>query len=165
MQQGLPLFFRRLPKTLFQASLTNSSSEVSMYSIIKEILKKTSDLKLKLRVASKNMCIYLAHQSIIGPEIMANITLESLDTMLESNNKTAKKSKNEDATSSLCNSTMWTSLLTLLTEYQKQAKLADTVEGEYTKQFMKIVNKSLQHHTPAVRKEAEHLFIEMYKQR
>lgn len=165
MQQGLPLFFRRLPKTLFQASLTNSGSEVSMYSIIKEILKKTSDLKLKLRVASKNMCIYLAHQSIIGPEIMANITLESLDTMLESNNKTAKKSKNEDATSSLCNSTMWTSLLTLLTEYQKQAKLADTVEGEYTKQFMKIVNKSLQHHTPAVRKEAEHLFIEMYKQR
>jgi hypothetical protein len=166
MQQGLPLFFRRIPKSVFQASLAIKQEQVdcSLYTIIKEILKKTSDLKLKLRVASKNICIYLAHQSTIGPEQMANITIESLQGMIDTNKKSSKsKSKSEDATSSLCNSTMWSSCLSLLTEYQKQAKLASTAEDEFTCIFIKIVNSSLQHHTPAVRKEAEILFIEIYK--
>lgn len=47
MQQGLPIFFRKLAKSEFK----NPNFET----IIREILKKTSDLKLKLRVASKNM--------------------------------------------------------------------------------------------------------------
>ena len=58
---------------------------------------------------------------------------------------------------------MWTSFLSLLIEYQKQAKVARILDEGYTQQFMMIINASLKHHTPGVRKEAEKLFIEMYK--
>lgn len=165
MQQGLPLFFRRLSKNEF----SNSSFDT----IIREILNKTSDLKLKLRVASKNMWIYLAHQSTIGPEKMADITIEALKKMYKvpepklAQSKTARikveEKKNEDAETNLCNSTMWSSCLSLLVEYQRQAKMAKSSDDKYTKDFMEIVNESLRHHTPAVRKEAELLFIELYK--
>ena len=165
MQQGLPLFFRRLSKNEF----SNSSFDT----IIREILNKTSDLKLKLRVASKNMWIYLAHQSTIGPEKMAEITIEALKKMYKvpepklAQSKTARikveEKKNEDAETNLCNSTMWSSCLSLLVEYQRQAKMAKSSDDKYTKDFMEIVNESLRHHTPAVRKEAELLFIELYK--
>ena len=165
MQQGLPLFFRKLSKSEF----TNSSFD----SIIREILNKTSDLKLKLRVASKNMWIYLAHQSTIGPEKMTDITIEALKKMykpVETKSVLTKvlkaktdESKNDDAEANLWNSTMWSSCLSLLVEYQKQAKLAKTSDDKYTKEFMEIVNESLRHHTPSVRKEAELLFIELYK--
>jgi hypothetical protein len=37
------------------------------------------------------------------------------------------------------------------------------VDDEFTKSFMAIINVSLQHHTPSVRKEAENLFIELYR--
>lgn len=165
MQQGLPLFFRRLSKNEF----LNSSFDT----IIREILYKTSDLKLKLRVASKNMCIYLAHQSTIGPEKMADITIEALKKMFKSSEPKQAKSKtsrpkleetkNEDAETNLSNSTMWSSCLSLLVEYQRQAKMAKTSDDKYTKDYMEIVNESLRHHTPSVRKEAEQLFIELYK--
>jgi ankyrin repeat protein len=175
MQQGLPMFFRKLPKATFKVSTESvapksgeDSQEIGLGGIIKEILKKTSDLKLKLRVASKNMCIYLAHQSTIGPEQMANVTIEALQKVTALSDKGTSKSssvnsKSDDATSSLCNSTMWTSCISLLTEYQKQAKLAKTADDSFTKTFMGIVNASLKHHTPSVRKEAEVLFIELYR--
>ena len=167
MQKGLPIFFRRLTKHELNSSLLDS--------IIREILRKTSELKLKLRVASKNMCIYLSHQSPIGPEKMTNLTIEALEQMIEINDKgnnSGKKSKNKpgsamidqnEAQSSLCNSTMWTSCVSLLIEYQRQAKLASKVNDAFTEKFMYIINCSLRHHTPAVRKEAELLFIELYK--
>ena len=172
MQQGLPMFFRKWPKSLFSSEESKGEeSIIDLGTIIREIIKKTSDLKLKLRVASKNMCIYLSHQSTVGPERMANITIEALQKMTSSPDKSKKSkapasgsdSKNQDATSSLCNSTMWTSCLALLIEYQKQAKLAQVVDDEYTQIFMKNINSSLKHHTPGVRKEAENFFIELYK--
>lgn len=163
IQQVLPLFSRRLPKTEFN----NPTFE----NIIKEILKKTSDLKLKVRVASKNMCIYLAHQPTIGAEKMADLTIEALKKMYEvpetkmnkSKTKFNQEKKADDAETSLCNSTMWSCCLSLLNDFQKQASLAKSADDDYTEQFMDIVNVSLRHHTPAVRKEAELLFIELYK--
>ena len=131
MQHGLPMFFRRCPKSMFKMTQSDDSTQdVSLYTIIREIIRKTSDLKLKLREASKNMCIYLAHQSTIGPEHMVSITIEALKKMTDTSAKpkvskesaTITDSKHQDATSNLCNSTMWTSCISLLCEYQKQAK-------------------------------------------
>lgn len=165
MQHGLPLFFRKISKHEF--------NRTGLDNIIREILKKTSDLKMKLRVASKNMCIYLSHQSPIGPEKMADHTLDFLTGMIEKssldlNSKPVKASsiavtKPDEVESSLCNSTMWTSCVSLLIEYQRQASLAATSTSDYTAKFMHIINCSLRHHTPSVRKEAELLFIELYK--
>lgn len=104
---------------------------------------------------------------------MADITIEALKKMYKvpepklAQSKTARikveEKKNEDAETNLCNSTMWSSCLSLLVEYQRQAKMAKSSDDKYTKDFMEIVNESLRHHTPAVRKEAELLFIELYK--
>lgn len=41
--------------------------------------------------------------------------------------------------------------------------MAKNADDDYTKTFLKIINASLKHHTPAVRKEAENFFIELYK--
>ena len=123
MQKGLPIFFRKLTKHELNSSLLDN--------IIREILRKTNELKLKLRVASKNMCIYLSHQSPIGPEKMTNLTIEAIKQIIEihdKGNNSRKKSKNKQASamidqneaqSSLCNSTMWKSCVSLLIEYQK----------------------------------------------
>ena len=105
MQQGLPMFFRKLPKTMFKVTTDSSAKvgetpDINLGTIIKEILKKTSDLKLKLRVASKNMCIYLSHQSTIGPEQMASVTIDALQNM-SSSSQSSGATKSEDATSSL----------------------------------------------------------------
>ena len=47
--------------------------------MIKTILKKTSDLKSKIREASINFCLYLSHQSPIGPETMIREVLDELN--------------------------------------------------------------------------------------
>lgn len=164
IQQGLPLFTRRLPRVEFN----NATFE----NIIKEILKKTSDLKLKIRDASKNIWIYLSHQPSIGAEKLADLTIEALKKMYEPPEQRMSKTKSkfiiedkksDDAETSLWNSTMWSWCLSLLNDFQKQAQLAKVCDDDYTVQFMDIINASLRHHTPAVRKEAELLFIELYK--
>ena len=75
------------------------------------------------------MCIYLSHQSPIGPEKITNLKIEALEQMIEiidKGNNSWKKSKDKQASammekneaqSSLCNSTMWTSCVSLLIEY------------------------------------------------
>lgn len=88
MQVGLPMFFRKCPKSIFNTSISeDESTPLNLTTIIKNILRKTSDLKIKLRVASKNMCIYLSHQSTVGPERMTDITVEALQKMTEGGDK------------------------------------------------------------------------------
>ena len=118
------------------------------------------------------MWIYLSHQSVIGPYKMANLTIDALKKMYELSEPKQDKikykfkieePKKEDAETNLWNSTMWTSCLSLLIEFQKQTKLVNSMKDEYLNTYMEIVNASLKHHTPAVRKEAELLYIELYK--
>jgi hypothetical protein len=40
--------------------------------------------------------------------------------------------------------------------------MANSIENKYTKDFMKLINVSLSHHSPSVRKEAENFFISLY---
>jgi hypothetical protein len=74
--------------------------------LIISILKKTADLKVKVREASINICIYLSHQPSIGPEMLTTIVIEEIEKI---NNGGSK-----DAAGNLGNSTMWVSLLQLL---------------------------------------------------
>lgn len=43
-----------------------------MMHIIREIIRKCTDMKQKIREASTNFCLYLSHQSPVGPEYMVD---------------------------------------------------------------------------------------------
>jgi hypothetical protein len=61
IQRSLPIFFRGLSQNVIQRNILP---------VIETILKKTADLKVKVREASFNMLLFLSHQSPIGPEFM-----------------------------------------------------------------------------------------------
>lgn len=46
------------------------------------IKKLTSDLKAKVREVAIDFCLYLSHQSPIGPEVMVNQVLAELESVL-----------------------------------------------------------------------------------
>ena len=65
-QKALPTFFRYiLPMTL----------RAEMMHIIREIIRKRTDMKQKIREASINFSLYLSHQSPVGPEYMVDQVL------------------------------------------------------------------------------------------
>ena len=53
-----------------------------MIPLVKHTIGKTSDLKAKVREASINFCLYLSHQSPIGPEVMINQVIDELKRAL-----------------------------------------------------------------------------------
>lgn len=59
--------------------------------IIREIIRKCTDMKQKIREASINFCLYLSHQSPVGPEYMVDQVLQELDFV--QNEKNLPKSK------------------------------------------------------------------------
>lgn len=71
-QKALPTFFRYIQPHQIKADLA---------AIIREILRKTTDMKQKIREASINFCLYLSHQSPVGPEFMVNGVLAELDAV------------------------------------------------------------------------------------
>jgi hypothetical protein len=52
IQRALPVFFRNVKPEMLKPSLLP---------LVSSILKKTSDLKQKIREASINFCLYLSH--------------------------------------------------------------------------------------------------------
>lgn len=46
-----------------------------MMHIIREIIRKCTDMKQKIREASINFSLYLSHQSPVGPEYMVDQVL------------------------------------------------------------------------------------------
>lgn len=63
VQMTLPIYFRYLQPDQIKAELVP---------LVKNTISKTSDLKAKVREASINFCLYLSHQSPIGPLVMIN---------------------------------------------------------------------------------------------
>jgi hypothetical protein len=53
--------------------------------LVSQIIKKSSDLKVKVREAAINFCLYLSHQSPIGPEAMVIAVLSELEQVLSQN--------------------------------------------------------------------------------
>jgi hypothetical protein len=60
-QKALPTFFRYIQPPTIRTEIMH---------LIREILRKCSDLKQKIRESSINFCLYLSHQSPVGPEYM-----------------------------------------------------------------------------------------------
>lgn len=50
--------------------------------VVSDLIKKTTDLKAKIREVSIEFCLYLSHQSPIGPEVMVNQVLTELELVL-----------------------------------------------------------------------------------
>lgn len=69
LQQALPTFFRYLKPDEIKKELTP---------IISEVLRKTADMKQKIRESASNFCLYLSHQSPVGPEFMIQQVLKEL---------------------------------------------------------------------------------------
>ena len=50
--------------------------------VVSTLIKKTTDLKAKVREVVSDFCLYLSHQSPIGPEVMVNQVLTELELIL-----------------------------------------------------------------------------------
>ena len=72
-QKALPIYFRYLQPDHIKEELIP---------LVKNTIGKTSDLKAKVREASINFCLYLSHQSPIGPEVMINQVIDELKRAL-----------------------------------------------------------------------------------
>jgi hypothetical protein len=81
--------------------------------VVVEILKKTGDMKQKIREATINFCLYLSHQSPVGPEFMVQQVIIELDKIL-----IEREEKDTSVAQSFGNSQMITSCLGLLNAYQ-----------------------------------------------
>jgi hypothetical protein len=53
--------------------------------VVSNLIKKTTDLKAKVREVAIDFCLYLSHQSPIGPEVMVNQVLSELEVVLSEN--------------------------------------------------------------------------------
>jgi len=86
---------------------------------VREVLKKSSDLKVKVREASVKMCQWLGHQSPVGPELMATTILDELEQIIKryQESHSGKSSKSKDSAQALGNSNMWTTCLSLLSDF------------------------------------------------
>ena len=69
-QKALPTFFRYIQPDNLRTEIMH---------LIREILRKCTDLKQKIRESSINFCLYLSHQSPVGPEYMVDQVLQELD--------------------------------------------------------------------------------------
>ena len=179
IQKALPIYFRYLQPQQIQNDLIPT---------VKMILTKTSDLKSKVREASINFCLYLSHQSPIGPATMIKEVLNEL-TSVQSENANAPKTPHANAgrnrsptknsskanekpttaggtnlqvSTTFGNSHLIASCIMLLTQFQQQAGLINSMTSQFFVDYMMNINKALRHSNPQVRKQAENLFKILY---
>lgn len=84
-QTVLPTYFRYIKPQVIQEDIRV---------IIKGVLRKTADMKQKIRESSLNFCLYLSHQSPVGPEYMINSVLEELDEVLNEKSEAPQAADN-----------------------------------------------------------------------
>lgn len=102
IQTVLPFYFRYLRGEQLKRELSP---------IIQIIIQKTSDLKQKIREASMNICLYMSHQSPIGPEHMMTLVLGELEGCQW------EKQDKKDVSNTFGNSSMIVSCLNLLSQF------------------------------------------------
>ena len=134
--------------------------------VVSCLIKKTTDLKAKVREVALDFCLYLSHQSPVGPEVMVNQVLSELELVLTDQSSSTTTSTTVAA--NMGNSHMISSCFKLLNQFQQQTKLLDkslkTFAGQQVifTRFMQVINCSLRHQNPQVRKEGEALFKTLY---
>jgi hypothetical protein len=77
------------------------------------MIKKTTDLKAKVREVIVELCLYLSHQSVIGPEIMVNQVLSEVEQVLSD----ASTSGTSNVAANMGNSHMISSCFKLLNSF------------------------------------------------
>jgi len=98
----LPVYFRYIQPAQVKAELVP---------LVKSTIAKTSDLKAKVREASINFCLYLSHQSPVGPEVMINQVIDELEKALK------PQPAESSATSSFGSSHLIASCLQLMNQF------------------------------------------------
>ena len=83
--------------------------------LVSNLIKKTTDLKAKVREVAIDFSLYLSHQSPIGPEVMVNQVLSELELILTEQPASATTSSNVAA--SMGNSHMISSCFKLLNQF------------------------------------------------
>jgi hypothetical protein len=73
LKKALPTFFRYIQPNMIKKDLMP---------VVSSLIKKTTDLKAKVREVAIDFCLYLSHQSPIGPEVMVNAVLTELEFVL-----------------------------------------------------------------------------------
>ena len=127
---------------------------------VKNTIAKTSDLKAKVREASINFCLYLSHQSPIGPEVMINQVIEEVKKALKPADTTNQTTSSQNT--SFGSSHLIASCLNLLNQFQQQTKLVETTETYLFHKYVECINEALKHTNPTVRKQGEALFKILY---
>ena len=106
LKKALPTFFRYLQPSMIKKDLMP---------VVSDLIKKTTDLKAKIREVAIEFCLYLSHQSPIGPEVMVNQVLTELELVLTEAAPTATTSQNVAA--NMGNSHMISSCFKLLAQF------------------------------------------------
>lgn len=138
IKRALPTFFRYVQPQQIKKELMPLASTV--------IKKLTSDLKVKVREVAIDFCLYLSHQSPIGPEVMVIQVLVDLESVL-----LADASTSQTMATNMGNSHMISSCLKLLSQFQSQAKILDKslksfqAQGQMFTRFITLINASLRH--------------------
>jgi hypothetical protein len=157
LKKALPTFFRYIQPTMIKKDLMP---------VVSSLIKKTTDLKAKVREVAIDFCLYLSHQSPIGPEVMVNAVLTELELVLTE--QTSATSNSSNVAANMGNSHMISSCFKLLTQFQTQSKILDKslktlpTQPQIFTRFLTMINASLRHSNPQVRKEGEGLFKTLY---
>ena len=133
IQKALSVYFRYVQTAQIQDDLIP---------LVSSILAKTSDLKSKIREATINFCLYLSHQSPIGPSVMVEQVLKELKPIV------CIDKREKGAGQGFGNSNMIASCLQLLTQYQQQTKLVESADSVLFKDYMLCGNHALRHTNP-----------------
>lgn len=102
LKKALPTFFRYIqPPTIRKELLP----------LVGSMIKKTTDLKVKVREVTIDFCLYLSHQSPIGPEVMVNQVLQEVEQVLTD-------ASSSNVATNMGNSHMISSCFKLLNSFQ-----------------------------------------------
>ena len=131
VQRAMPVFFRWVK---------GDEIRKGIMPVVACLIKKMSDLKVKVREATSHFLLYLSHQSPIGPESMFSQVLLELLSVLESSS-----SSQSSIAANLGNSHMVSSCLQLLTQFQSQSQLITSSAHQLYPKTMQVVNLGLKH--------------------
>lgn len=126
-------------------------------------MRKTMDMKQKIREASSNFLAYLSHQSPIGPEFTVSTILQELEKVRSESG--VSKAKKETAVATFGNSHLISACLNLVNQIQIQRRILTTKTQDFHPTLDKVmtnINFSLLHSNPGVRREGERLFKTLY---
>jgi hypothetical protein len=106
LKKALPTFFRYIQPIMIRKELMP---------LVSTLIKKTTDLKAKVREVAIDFCLYLSHQSPVGPEVMVNQVLVELEQIMT--DQPASTTTSSNVAANMGNSHMISSCFKLLNQF------------------------------------------------